>query len=372
MKNSTIVIIIVLILAAIGLFIFSRKNMLVIHTPPDTTQTENVGGCYAAGNGKDVYSLEITSLQGENVSGNLSFKNFEKDSSSGTFQGTYKNGILLADYTFASEGTTSVMQVIFKKVGDDFVRGYGDVDTATGTQFTDLNNITYDSASVLSLFKKGECGSKASDMTITSQKISETNFTGTMPIFAGSSSVAVQARTYVDQTVSDFRKQANTDVPALKLKFGNDAPPGHYEIDIDAKYIKGAQTESIALSVYTFTGGAHGTTIYKFFTALLSTGKIISLGSVIKMSEQNAFTAFVKKEILAWNPSGIYDPDNSGTSIFADDVNALKFSDFANFSIDDKNLNIYFDQYSIGPGSLGETTFPIALSKLSAFMNASF
>ena len=29
----------------------------------------------------------------------------------------YKNGILLGDYSFQSEGTNSVMQVIFKKLG---------------------------------------------------------------------------------------------------------------------------------------------------------------------------------------------------------------------------------------------------------------
>ncbi len=105
---------------------------------------------------KDVYTIHIVSQEGKAVSGNLSFKNYEKDSSSGTFVGTYENGILLADYTFNSEGMTSVMQVIFKKVDDGFVRGYGPVDTE-GTRFTDLGAIIYDQTSPLALFAKEAC-----------------------------------------------------------------------------------------------------------------------------------------------------------------------------------------------------------------------
>ena len=48
------------------------------------------------------------------------------------------------------------MQVIFKKTGDDFIRGYGEVKNE-GTRFVDTNNITYDSSSPLSVFKKTEC-----------------------------------------------------------------------------------------------------------------------------------------------------------------------------------------------------------------------
>ena len=106
---------------------------------------DGVVGCYVARLGQDVYTLNILSQSGEIFDGKLVFKNFQKDSSSGPFKGTYKDGILLGDYSFNSEGTDSVMQVIFKKVGDSFVRGYGEV-TEDGTRFVDLNNIDYDSA----------------------------------------------------------------------------------------------------------------------------------------------------------------------------------------------------------------------------------
>lgn len=156
MKTSQItVIIIVLILLGIFFFSLSKKDNEVV--PLSLEQVPSILGCYIAGTAKDVYTLNIQSETGENVLGTLAFKNFEKDSSSGTFSGTYNNGILLGDYAFQSEGTDSVMQVVFKKTGDNFIRGYGNVDYTNGIRFTDLNNITYDSSSSLAVFKKGLC-----------------------------------------------------------------------------------------------------------------------------------------------------------------------------------------------------------------------
>ncbi len=148
-NNSNILIAIVLIIIIGGVVYFSKKP-----APQNPIVVEDlIEGCYVASLSKDVYTLTILSQQGETVVGTLSFKNYQKDSSSGTFNGTYKDGILFGDYSFNSEGMDSVMQVIFKKQGNDFVRGYGDVD-ATGTRFTDLYNITYDTKAV---FVASEC-----------------------------------------------------------------------------------------------------------------------------------------------------------------------------------------------------------------------
>lgn len=155
MKNSHIMIAVVGIIL-IGSFIFlgSRKNNSeVVYTAGETQETNPIIGCYVATLGKDVYTLSITSQDKEFAAGTLSFKNFEKDSSSGTLAATYKEGILLGDYTFDSEGSTSVMQVIFKKTTDGFVRGYGEVDS-TGTSFADLGDITYDEKAI---FKTTPC-----------------------------------------------------------------------------------------------------------------------------------------------------------------------------------------------------------------------
>ena len=108
----------------------------------------SVVGRYVAHLANDVYTLNITGEQSGIVEGTLDINNAEKDSSTGTIKGTYKDGILLADYTFQSEGTTSLMQVIFKKVDNGFIRGSGKPDDATGTRFVDLSKINYDSSVV--------------------------------------------------------------------------------------------------------------------------------------------------------------------------------------------------------------------------------
>ncbi len=105
---------------------------------------ETIIGTYIGHLANDVYTLTILSEQGESFTGTLDIKNFEKDSSTGTLKGTYKNGILLADYTFQSEGTESVGWVVFKKVADGFIRGFGDVSPEIETQSIDLNKITFD------------------------------------------------------------------------------------------------------------------------------------------------------------------------------------------------------------------------------------
>ena len=160
MKTShAIAVIVGVAIIGVAIFAWSQNKTEVVNTPPlSSEQTSSIAGCYAAVTGKDIYTLRIESQEGENFSGTLAFKNFQKDSSSGTFVGTYRNGILLGDYAFRSEGMDSVMQVAFKRVGDNFIRGYGEV-SMTGNRFADVNKLTYDASSSLSVFKKTNCSS---------------------------------------------------------------------------------------------------------------------------------------------------------------------------------------------------------------------
>ena len=152
MRTSSIMIILIVVILLIFAFIWLIRD----ETTDQKVEATSVVGCYAVRNSNDVYTLNIKSQTDTNFSGTLAFKNFEKDSSSGTFNGTYKDGILLGEYSFQSEGTNSIMEVIFKKSGDNFIRGYGDV-TAEGTKFTDIDNIIYDESSLLAVFKKETC-----------------------------------------------------------------------------------------------------------------------------------------------------------------------------------------------------------------------
>ena len=192
-------------------------------------------------------------------------------------------------------------------------------------------------------------------ISITSKKIKEENFSATFSVISGTSKLAVSMQEFVNKNISDFKKQADADVPSMRAQFGSDNGTANYEIFIDSKYIKGEKTESIKTEVYTYTGGAHGSTLYKVMTANLSDGKILSLSDIIKKEKQKDFVEFVKGELKKK-----YTDEATGSyGLFDDSLKALNFDSFNNWSLDGQNLIIYFDQYAIGPGALGATEFAI-------------
>jgi len=139
----------VLIVAFVGVYLYyvNMEKPKEELPPVVTINNDSVVGCYVAKLAKDVYLLKIDSEVNGNVVGALAFNNFEKDSSSGTFNGTYKDGILLGNYSFSSEGMDSEMQVIFKKEEGAFVRGYGNTKIeGDKVTFENLADITYDSS----------------------------------------------------------------------------------------------------------------------------------------------------------------------------------------------------------------------------------
>ena len=208
---------------------------------------------------------------------------------------------------------------------------------------------------------------KVTPLSIDSQDIKDTNFTGKIATVSGSGPLASSARDYINKRVGEFRTQANTEVPPMQQKFGAGSPPATYEIDITATDVKSSKTESVVISVYSYTGGANGNSVYKVITASIPGGKILTLAGVIKSAEQNAFTVFLQKKLNDWRPDG-----TSTTAVFPDEVASLKFSSFTNWSLDDKNLTIYFDQYYIGPGVLGEIAFPLPLAEVKDFLNPEY
>jgi len=201
-------------------------------------------------------------------------------------------------------------------------------------------------------------------ISITDKKISEENFSGETSVISGTKLLAVKMQEYISATISDFRNQANKEVPDIRKNFGENNPSSAYEIDINSKYIKSPKTESIVTSVYSFTGGAHGSTIYKVMTSNLSDGNILSLSKIIKNEKQNEFTVLVKKKLSEWIPEG-----SDAPVAFAENISDLKFDSFSNWALDGENLTIYFDQYAIGPGALGATEFPLSLKDIQGLTN---
>ncbi len=199
-------------------------------------------------------------------------------------------------------------------------------------------------------------------ITITEQAISKQNYTGTKPIIAGNSVLAIAARKYVEESIADFEKNANEEVPERRKEYGVGEPATNFGIDMGASTIEGTSTQSIVIDSYIYTGGANGTSMYKVFTATKD-GRILSIKDVVRPEMQQAFVVKVKKELEAYRPDGIREQ-----VLFPEDVAKLTIDSFSNFSIAEKNMTIYFDKYEIGPGAIGAVAFPIELTKLQSYL----
>lgn len=210
----------------------------------------------------------------------------------------------------------------------------------------------------------GQNNTQTNPISITTKNIKEKNFTGKVSVISGESLLATTAQDFIEKTVADFKKQADTDVPDMRAKFGPDSPTAQYEIDIEAKEVNSAKTQSIVMSQYFYTGGANGNSLYKVFTASRESGEILTLSSIIRKDKQDSFTAFIKKELNAWRPDGA-----DISMLFPDEIKNLTFSSFVNWSMDDRNLIIYFDKYQIGAGALGPVAFPIPITKIKDLLN---
>lgn len=85
-----------------------------------------LAGCYQMTLKRDSATLDL-SIQDTTVTGRLNYIFFEKDQNHGTIKGVLRNDVIYADYTFESEGKTSVREVIFKVSGDTLIPAYGDL-----------------------------------------------------------------------------------------------------------------------------------------------------------------------------------------------------------------------------------------------------
>ncbi len=125
-------------------YLISRK----IDNPTVQTQdkiSESIVGCYVFINDNNIYTLNIDNQVADEVSGTLSFDNYGFDSSSGKIEGRFDGEILFGNYIFHAEGMDSEREVIFKKNGQDFIQGSGEIINRGNIDvFKDLASIEFD------------------------------------------------------------------------------------------------------------------------------------------------------------------------------------------------------------------------------------
>ncbi|MES2746864.1 MAG: hypothetical protein V4648_00705 [Bacteroidota bacterium] len=118
----------ILVMMSVSLVFFSCKKAeetVVEDNPKPQVQETATQECYEYVQGNDTIQASLL-VQSNTVSGDLTYKLFEKDKNSGTIAGTLKGDTLVADYTFQSEGTTSVRQVAFLRKNKSLIEGYGE------------------------------------------------------------------------------------------------------------------------------------------------------------------------------------------------------------------------------------------------------
>ena len=151
MKNTfTISMLIIL-----GGFLISCQQKNKTHSASDDSQdsiaitVEHPIENYSYTQKGDTIQLSICDTSGRIV-GDLVYKLREKDSNTGKISGSFQDSLLIAEYTFNSEGITSIRQVVFKKVHDGFVEGFGEVIDDNGKfVFKDIHGLDYSNSYTL-------------------------------------------------------------------------------------------------------------------------------------------------------------------------------------------------------------------------------
>jgi hypothetical protein len=105
--------------------------------------------CYNYVSGKDTIKLKLEKFPNV-VTGMLDYLFSEKDKSKGTIDGVMRGDTLVADYTFMSEGRSSVRQVVFIVKDSTVTEGYGPQEEKDGKMvFKNINTIDFSKGSKL-------------------------------------------------------------------------------------------------------------------------------------------------------------------------------------------------------------------------------
>jgi len=124
----------------------SRDGKETKATLPDNDNTGKGSSCYMQVLVRDTF---VATLQqnGAEITGRLSFDNFEKDGSSGPVRGRSDGDIIKLVYSFTSEGMNSIMDIYFKIEDDILIRGIGEMKMKGDTAyFADPASVTYPSS----------------------------------------------------------------------------------------------------------------------------------------------------------------------------------------------------------------------------------
>jgi hypothetical protein len=120
---------------------------------------------------------------------------------------------------------------------------------------------------------------------------------------------------------------------------------------VDDKFI------SFYLNAYYFSGGAHGISEILGFNYDVAGQKEITINDFLGNSQENLeiLSLLAKKEIVYQLQSEGMDTDGFVGQMI-DDGAAATYDNYENFNFNDSSLIIYFQQYQVAPGTVGQIT----------------
>ena len=119
------------------------------HTDNRDWTASELAGNYSFLEHGDTITLDIQN-QNDSLIGPLNYKFKEKDQNMGTFKGVIQDSLLVGEYSFMSEGVTSVRQAVFGIVREGLIEGFGDIeDTGEKVVFTNMDSLKFDHGMIL-------------------------------------------------------------------------------------------------------------------------------------------------------------------------------------------------------------------------------
>lgn len=146
----------------LGVFISCKKEATlpppqIEPNPPKEAEIVEPAGdqCYTSRLNGNIVALSFNVNSHQEVNGKLSYNITGKDKNEGTIIGNMKGDTLIADYTFMSEGVSSVREVVFLQKDGTLIEGYGDVvDANNKVTFKDKKKLKFDAKNTLT---KSDC-----------------------------------------------------------------------------------------------------------------------------------------------------------------------------------------------------------------------
>lgn len=151
-----------LIIVILSVFISCKKETTlpppqIEPNPPKEAEIVEPAGdqCYTSRLNGNIVAISFNVNSHQEVNGKLSYNITGKDKNEGTIIGNMKGDTLIADYTFMSEGVSSVREVVFLQKDGTLIEGYGDVvDANNKVTFKDKKKLKFDAKNTLT---KSDC-----------------------------------------------------------------------------------------------------------------------------------------------------------------------------------------------------------------------